>query len=136
MNNKIGFNRLDRRAGHRRALLKNMVTSFFQHERIITTKAKALELRRLAEKMVTRARVDSVHNRREIARTVTQKDVLVKLFQVLGPRFRDRAGGYTRLLKIGQRFGDAAEMVLVEFVERPQVVQDVNNETLPTKKPV
>jgi large subunit ribosomal protein L17 len=120
MNNKTGFNRLNRRAGHRRALIKNMVTSLFTYERITTTKSKALEVRRHAEKMVTRAKVDSVHNRREIAKTITQGDVLAKLFTVLGPRFQSRAGGYTRILKIGQRSGDAAEMVILEFVERSE----------------
>jgi len=120
MNNKTGFNRLNRRAGHRRALIKNMVTSLFTYERITTTKSKALEVKRHAEKMVTRAKVDSVHNRREIGKTITQGDVLVKLFTVLGPRFQARAGGYTRILKLGQRFGDAAEMVILEFVERTE----------------
>ena len=118
MNNKTGFNRLNRRAGHRRALIKNMVTSLFTYERITTTKSKALEVKRHAEKMVTRAKVDSVHNRREIAKTITQGDVLAKLFTVLGPRFEKRPGGYTRILKLGQRFGDAAQMVILEFVER------------------
>ena len=122
MNNKTGFNRLNRRAGHRRALIKNMVTSLFTYERITTTKSKALEVRRHAEKMVTRAKVDSVHNRREIAKTITQSDVLAKLFTVLGPRFEKRTGGYTRILKLGQRFGDAAEMVILEFVERTEKV--------------
>lgn len=124
MNNKTGFNRLNRRAGHRRALIKNMVTSLFTYERITTTKSKALEVRRHAEKMVTRAKVDSVHNRREIAKTITQGDVLSKLFTVLGPRFQSRAGGYTRILKVGQRPGDAAEMVILEFVERSEKVAE------------
>jgi large subunit ribosomal protein L17 len=124
MNNKTGFNRLNRRAGHRRALIKNMVTSLFTYERITTTRSKALEVRRHAEKMVTRAKVDSVHNRREIAKTITQDDVLTKLFTVLGPRFEKRAGGYTRILKLGQRFGDAAQMVILEFVERTEKVDE------------
>ncbi len=128
MNNKTGFNRLNRRAGHRRALIKNMVTSLFTYERITTTKSKALEVRRHAEKMVTRAKVDSVHNRREIAKTITQSDVLAKLFTVLGPRFEKRAGGYTRILKLGQRFGDAAEMVILEFVERTEKVGGAGTE--------
>ncbi len=134
MNNKTGFNRLNRRAGQRKALVKNMVTSLFVHERITTTKAKALEIRRYAEKMVTRAKVDSVHNRREIAKTITQNDVLVKLFTVLGPRFVSRAGGYTRILKLGQRFGDAAEMVILEFVERSEVIASVEAEAAKGKK--
>lgn len=134
MNNKTGFNRLNRRAGHRRALIKNMVTSLFTYERITTTKSKALEVRRHAEKMVTRAKVDSVHNRREIAKTITQGDVLSKLFTVLGPRFQNRAGGYTRILKIGQRYGDAAEMVILEFVERTAKA-DVPEAAAETKTP-
>jgi len=129
MNNKTGFNRLNRRAGHRRALIKNMVTSLFTYERITTTKSKALEVRRHAEKMVTRAKVDSVHNRREIAKTITQGDVLVKLFTVLGPRFEKRAGGYTRILKLGQRYGDAAEMVILEFVERTEKAEAAPEDT-------
>jgi len=133
MNNKTGFNRLNRRAGHRRALIKNMVTSLFTYERITTTKSKALEVRRHAEKMVTRAKVDSVHNRREIGKTITQSDVLAKLFTVLGPRFEKRAGGYTRILKLGQRFGDAAEMVILEFVERTEQVDSAAPEVSDVK---
>jgi len=135
MNNKTGFNRLNRRAGHRRALIKNMVTSLFTYERITTTKSKALEVKRHAEKMVTRAKVDSVHNRREIAKTITQGDVLVKLFTVLGPRFKARAGGYTRMLKLGQRFGDAAEMVILEFVERSEKVETSGESSVEAKAP-
>jgi len=120
MNNKTGFNRLNRRAGHRRALIKNMVTSLIDHERITTTKSKAMEVKRHAEKLVTRAKVDSVHNRREVAKLIGQVDLLNKLFTVLGPRFEKRPGGYTRVLKLGQRYGDAAEMVILEFVERTE----------------
>jgi len=135
MNNKTGFNRLNRRAGHRRALIKNMVTSLFIHERITTTKAKAMEIRRYAERLVTRAKVDSVHNRREVAKTITQGDVLSKLFAVIGPRFQNRAGGYTRVLKLGQRFGDAAEMVILEFVERTvEAASEAPAETKASKK--
>jgi len=135
MNNKTGFNRLNRRAGHRRAMIKNMVTSLFTYERITTTKSKALEVKRHAEKMVTRAKVDSVHNRREIAKTITQGDVLSKLFTVLGPRFQARAGGYTRMLKLGQRFGDAAEMVILEFVERTEKADTAPAPSTETKAP-
>jgi large subunit ribosomal protein L17 len=135
MNNKTGFNRLNRRPAQRRALIKNMVTSLFTYERITTTKAKALEVRRFAEKMVTRAKVDSVHNRREIAKTITQDDVLKKLFTVLGPRFQNRAGGYTRILKLGRRYGDAAEMVILELVERTEKAEAAAPEAKPAKAP-
>ena len=124
MHNKTGFNALSRRAGHRKALIKNMVTSLLKYERITTTKAKAKEVRRAAEKMVTRAKEDSVHNRREIARTITDKAMVVKLFTEIGPLFEKRPGGYTRILKLGRRFGDAAEMVLLEFVERTAKTDD------------
>jgi large subunit ribosomal protein L17 len=118
MNHRSGFNRLSRKAGHRKALHKNMVTSLFLYERITTTKAKALAIRKTAEKMVTRAKADSVHNRREIAKRIKNPAVLAKLFTEIGPRFVDRPGGYTRILKIGLRQGDAAEMVILELVEK------------------
>lgn len=119
MKHKIGFNALSRNAAHRKAMKRNMVTSLFRYERIETTKAKALEVRRMAEKMVTRAKTDSVHNRRLIARDITDKAVLNKLFTEIAPLFTERNGGYTRILKTGNRLGDAAEMVILELVEKP-----------------
>ena len=120
MRHRASFNRLSRKASHRRALLRSMVTSLFRHERIKTTRAKATEVRRKAEKMITRAKVDSVHNRRMVARDIKDKAVVNRLFTEIGPRFTSRPGGYTRTLKLGQRRGDAAEMVLLELVEREQ----------------
>jgi large subunit ribosomal protein L17 len=93
-----------------------MVTALVLHERIRTTSAKAKAIRRTAEKMVTRAGVDSVHNRRVIGRNIKDKAALAKLFTDIGPRFKERPGGYTRILKIGQRTSDGAEMVILEFV--------------------
>lgn len=116
MHNRKGFNRLGRKASHRKALHRNMVTSLIKYERIETTQAKAKEIRRTAEKLVTRAKVDSVHNRRIAAKTLYEKDVLNKLFTEVGPRFTERPGGYTRILKLGKRAGDAADMVILEFV--------------------
>lgn len=118
MHNRIGFNRLGRKASHRKALHRNMVTSLFKHERIKTTKTKAMEIRKTAEKMITRAKVDSVHNRRIVAKAIWDKDILNKLFTEIAPRFTERPGGYTRVLKMGFRQGDAAEMVLLELVEK------------------
>jgi large subunit ribosomal protein L17 len=126
MHNRVGFNRLGRKSSHRKALHRNMVTSLFKYERVKTTKAKALEIRRTAEKMVTRAKVDSVHNRRIAAKMIWDKTILNKLFVEIGPRFVERPGGYTRVLKLGQRAGDAAEMVILELVDRPD--QDVVKE--------
>ena len=119
MKHKIGFNALSRNASHRKAMKRNMVTSLFRYERIETTKAKALEVRRMAEKMITRAKSDSVHNRRLIARDISDKAVLNKLFTEIAPLFAERNGGYTRILKTGNRLGDAAEMVILELVEKP-----------------
>jgi large subunit ribosomal protein L17 len=94
-----------------------MVTSLFRHERITTTKAKALEVRRTAEKMITRAKEDSVHNRRLIARRIYDDGVAAKLFSDIALRMKDRPGGYTRIVKLGERAGDATEMVLLELVD-------------------
>jgi len=118
MKHKIGYNRLGRKAGHRKALHRNMVTSLFRYERITTTKAKAGAIRRTAEKMITRAKTDSVHNRRMIARSIGDKAVLAKLFTDIAPRNRNRDGGYTRVLKLGNRLNDASEMVMLELVAR------------------
>lgn len=121
MRHKIGFNALSRRSGHRKALHRSMVTSLFRYERIITTKAKAMEIKRTAEKMITRAKVDSVHNRRIVAKKLHDPAILAKLFTEIGPRFVDRPGGYTRVLKLGPRPGDGSEMAILELVDRKQV---------------
>ena len=120
MKHKIGFNKLNRVSAHRKALLRNMATVLFKHERIETTRAKAIETRRLAEKMITRAKEDSVHNRRIIGRKITDDAILAKLFTDIGPRFKDRAGGYTRIIRIGARANDAADMVILELVDRKE----------------
>jgi large subunit ribosomal protein L17 len=104
-------------AAHRKALHRNMVTSLFRHERVHTTKAKALEVRRTAEKMITRAKVDSVHNRRIVSGRLYNEGIVAKLFTNIAPRMKERNGGYTRILKTGQRLGDAAQMVILELVD-------------------
>ena len=120
MKHRIGFNRLNKNVSHRHALYRSMATALFKYERIKTTKPKAREIRRVAEKMISRARTDSVHNRRIIARKIRDKAVVAKLFTDIAPRFKTRPGGYTRILKLGQRYGDASEMVLLELVERAE----------------
>ncbi len=117
MKHRRGFNPLQRMAAHRKALHRNMVTSLFRYERVKTTKAKALEVRRTAEKMITRAKVDSVHNRRIVSGRLYNEGIVAKLFTVIAPRMKDRNGGYTRILKLGQRLGDAAQMVILELVD-------------------
>ncbi len=117
MKHRRGFNALERRSAHRKALTRNMVTSLFKHERITTTKAKALEIRRSAEKLITRAKIDSVHNRRIVSSRLFDEGIVAKLFTDIAPRMKDRAGGYTRVLKLGERQGDAAEIVILELVD-------------------
>lgn len=118
MRHRNGFNKLNRDSAHRKALLRNMTTMLFKHERIVTTKAKAIEVRRVAEKMITRAKEDSVHNRRIIAKSIKDEAVLAKLFNEIGVRMKERSGGYTRVLKLGMRKNDAAKLVVLELVDR------------------
>ncbi|AYE36371.1 50S ribosomal protein L17 [Borrelia turcica IST7] len=118
MKTRVGFNRLDRKSSHRKALLRNMVTSLLRHERITSTKVKLSEVKRFAEKLITRAKVDSVHNRREVSKFIHDKYILNKLFTKISPIFKERKGGYTRVIKLGQRYGDAAEMAILELVDK------------------
>ena len=118
MKHRIGFNALGRRSAERRALKRSMVTSLFKYERIETTRQKALEVRKMAEKMITRAKVDDVHNRRVVSEDIADQAIVAKLFTEIGPLFKERKGGYTRILKTGYRLGDAAEMVILELVEK------------------
>jgi large subunit ribosomal protein L17 len=111
-----------------------MATSLFRYERIKTTKAKALAVRRTAEKMITRAKTDSVHNRRIIAKDIQDKEILAKLFTDIGPRFKERPGGYTRILKLGYRQGDAAEMVLLELVQDETETKKKSSRKIKAKK--
>lgn len=117
MNHKNGFNPLSRTTAHRRAMSRNMVTSLFRYERVTTTKSKALEVRKAAEKLITRAKIDTVHNRRIAAKYIADEKILNKLFTEIGPRMNDRKGGYTRILKMGFRQGDAADVVILELVD-------------------
>ncbi len=107
--------KLGRDSAHRKALLRNLATELFRHERIETTLAKAKALRRVADKLVTLGKRGDLHARRLAARDVTDASVLQKLFAELAPRMSERAGGYTRVLKIGNRRGDNASMALVEL---------------------
>ncbi len=108
---------LSRTRSHKAAMLRNMATSLLRRERIRTTVAKAKELRPVVERLITVARTDDVHSRRLARRYIADREVLQKLFDQLGPRFRDRSGGYTRILKLGARRGDGAEIAVIELVE-------------------
>jgi large subunit ribosomal protein L17 len=103
-----------------------MVTSLFRYERIRTTKAKALEIRRSAEKLITRAKVDSVHNRRIVSARLFDEGIVAKLFTDIALRMKERPGGYTRILKLGERFGDASEVVILELVDYKLDVDDAS----------
>ena len=121
--------RLNRGRSHRKAMLGNMVTSLIEHEAINTTITRAKELRRTAEHMVTFAKKGNLHSRRQVLRTIANKRVVTKLFEELGPRYMDRNGGYTRIVKDGARRGDGAEMCVVEFVDRPDLKSSLSTET-------
>ena len=110
---------LNRNSSHRKAMFKNMASSLFRHELIKTTVPKAKELRRVAEPLITKAKVDSVANRRYVYDRIRDREMVGKLFAELGPRYKARPGGYLRILKCGYRAGDKAPMALVELVDRP-----------------
>jgi large subunit ribosomal protein L17 len=110
--------KLNRTASHRKALFANMSASLIEHEQIVTTLPKAKELRSIADKLVTLAKRGDLHARRQAIARVRDLEQVRKLFDVLGPRYAERAGGYTRVLKAGFRFGDNAPLAVIEFVER------------------
>ena len=115
-----GLRKLNRTSSHRLAMLRNMANSLLEHEAIKTTVPKAKELRRVVEPLITLAKEDSVANRRLAFARLRNRDNVTKLFTVLGPRFAQRPGGYTRILKMGFRVGDNAPMAYMELVERTE----------------
>jgi len=119
MRHRHGLRKLNRTSSHRLAMLRNMTNSLFTHEAIRTTLPKAKELRRVAEPLITLAKVATVANRRVAFDRLRDRDVVTKLFNELGPRYQARPGGYLRILKFGFRPGDAAPMALFELVDRP-----------------
>lgn len=119
MEHKVGNRKLQRTTAHRLAMLKNMVTSLIEHERITTTIPKAKEARKLAEKVITLGKKGGVHNVRLAQRIVKDRVLLQKLFGELKDRYAARPGGYTRLMRAGYRRGDAAEIAILELVDRP-----------------
>ena len=116
--------KLNRTSSHREAMFKNMAASLIKHELIRTTLPKAKELRRVAEPLITLAKTDGVANRRLAFARLRDKQAVGKLFIELGPRYRERPGGYLRILKCGHRVGDNAPMAYVELVDRPQAATD------------
>ena len=117
MRHGMANRKLGRTSSHRNAMFRNQLASLIESERIITTLPKAKEIRPIFEKLITLAKNDSVHARRQAARSVANDELIAKLFETLGPRFATRPGGYTRIMKLGARRGDAAEMAILELVE-------------------
>jgi large subunit ribosomal protein L17 len=115
-----GLRKLNRTSSHRLAMLRNMSNSLLRHERIKTTLPKAKELRRVVEPLITLAKAPTVANRRLAFNRLRDREMVVKLFDELGPRYKSRNGGYTRILKFGFRVGDNAPMALMELVDRPE----------------
>lgn len=130
MRHQNAHRKLGRTSGHRAALFRNQVASMIQHERIVTTLVKAKELRPIVEKFVTLGKTDSVHGRRQAARDIHDNTLVQKLFGDIASRFSTRPGGYTRIVKMGPRRGDGAEMAILEFVD-----YKLNGEVAPAETP-
>ena len=128
MRHRKSGRKLNRNSSHRKAMFKNMACSLFEHELIKTTLPKAKELRRVVEPLITRAKVDTVANRRLAFSRLRDKAVVAKLFTEIGPRYLERNGGYMRILKAGYREGDKAPMAWVELVDRP--IPEIEDEIL------
>ncbi len=117
MRHRMHGRKLGRTSAHRKAMFRNQLVALFEHERIVTTLPKAKELRPLAERMVTLARTGTLANRRRILTMVPDKEIVQKLFDDIAPRFMERPGGYTRILRLGRRRGDGAELAIIEFID-------------------
>ena len=128
MRHRKDHRKLSRTREHRKALLRNLTTSLIQHERIETTVAKAKEARRMAERMITFAKRGDVAARRHVSRFVHGDDVVRKLFDTVAPWYADRNGGYTRIIKVGRRLGDAGETALLELVKSPELKERLRKE--------
>ena len=116
MRHKLAGRKLGRNTAHRRALLRNLVTSFLQHERLVTTLPKAKEIRPLAEKMITLGKRDTLHARRQVQAFLLDAAVVKKVFSTIAPRFSDRPGGYSRIVRLGPRVGDGADVAVIELL--------------------
>ncbi|MDG2187066.1 MAG: 50S ribosomal protein L17 [Hyphomicrobiales bacterium] len=118
MRHKNSGRKLNRTSSHRKAMFSNMVNALIKHEQIVTTLPKAKELRPIVEKLVTLSRTNDLHSRRQAISRLQDNTIVKKLFDVLGPRYAERNGGYTRIIKAGYRYGDSAPMAVIEFIDR------------------
>ncbi len=116
MRHRKAGRKLGRTTSHRKAMLRNIVTSFIKHEKIVTTDAKAKELRKIAEKIITLGKRDSLHARRQVLSFIRERTVVKKLFEELSPRYSEKDGGYSRIVKVGYRAGDNAPMSVIELI--------------------
>jgi len=133
MRHQINAKKLRRNTAQRKALLRNLVTSFLEKERVTTTLAKAKATRPIAEKMITLSRRNTLHARRQALQYIYKKEVVKKLFDDIGPRFTERPGGYTRIVKLGPRSGDGADMALLELVGTEYKKKEKKKESLKEK---
>ncbi len=124
MRHRKDHRKLGRSPSHRRAMLRNLVTSLLEHGEVCTTEAKAKEVRRIAERMITLGKRGTLHARRHALRTIRDRDVASKVFDTLAERYSDRPGGYTRILKLGRRVGDNAEMAIIQLVSGAESAGD------------
>ena len=119
--------KLGRKSAHRKAMLANMAVSLIEHKRIRTTHAKAVELRKFIEPMVTKSKNPTLHNRRTVLSKINNQKAVAELFSIIGPAFSERDGGYTRIIKIKSRVNDAAKMALIEFVDKSSLDSNVSD---------
>jgi len=124
MKHKVAGRKLGRNPAHRKAMLRNLVTSLLEHERIVTTVPKAKEARKIADKMITLAKRGDLHARRQAMSYIRTRSIVVKLFDELSEQYADRQGGYTRIIRTGTRSGDAAPMAIVELVGYEEVIEE------------
>ena len=117
MNHRVATRKIGKDSRHRLSLLRNLATNLFEHERVKTTLAKGWLLKQFADKLVNRAKTDSLQNRREVFKTIRNTEILKKLFENIGKRYQNRKGGYTRMYHLGTRKGDSGKLCLVELVE-------------------
>ena len=124
MKKRVTSRKFGKSTAHRKAMMSNMASSLIEHKRIKTTHQKALELRKFIEPMITKAKDQSLHNRREVMKKIHNSDAVKTLFDVIAPVYSDRPGGYTRIIKLGTRTNDAAKISLIEFVDKAQFKVD------------
>jgi len=134
MRHRNAHRKLSRNTSHRRALLRNLVTDFLDHGRLMTTLPKAKEIRPLAEKMITLGKRDSLHARRQVQSYVLREAVAKKLFDTVAPKFADRNGGYSRIIKLGNRKGDGADMAIIELLGSELEVKKAERAAVAEKK--